>query len=79
MTMIQQEFTADGLPSMKPYLDYLVYNGAAKHEQVKWGSSERWAIIIGGNKYQYKGGHDSNKSLTNKMVSLYISMPDKFK
>ena len=75
--MLKQEFKADGLPSMKPYLDYLLDNGAAKHVDVRWGKGHRWAIIIGGNNYQYKGGHNINKSLTNKIVSLYISMPDK--
>ena len=48
MATIKQEFDSSGIPSMKPYLDYLLDNGAATHETVKWGSSERWVIIMGG-------------------------------
>ena len=46
MTMIQQEFRADGLPSLRPYLQYLLDNGLAEHVKVKWGKSERWVIKI---------------------------------
>ena len=63
MTMIQQEFTADGLPSMEPYLDYLLDNGATTHDKVKWGNSKRCAIIIGGNSINIRDGHDINKNL----------------
>ena len=61
---------------MKPYLDYLLENGAAKHEKVKWGKSYRKIIFIGGKRYQYKGGDNFNKNLNNKFVSLYISMSE---
>ena len=74
MTMIQQEFRADGLPSVRPYLQYLLDNGLAEHVQVKWGKSYMWAIKIGGKTYPYKGGHEINKNFTKKNVSLYISM-----
>lgn len=65
------------IPSMKQCLDYLLENGAAKHEKVKWGKSEHWVIIIGGKKYQYKGGNNINKNLKKKIVPLYISMSSK--
>jgi len=65
------------IPSMKPYLDYLLDNGAAEHVKVKWGKGYRWVVIIGGKKYTYKGGHDINKNLKKKIVPLYISMSDK--
>ena len=60
--------------SVKPYLDYLLDNGTVKQEIVKWGNGSRNVIIIDGKKYQYKGGHDINKNLKNKIVTLYILM-----
>ena len=77
MTMIKQEFRADGLPSLRPYLQYLLDNGAAEHVKVKWGNSYRWVIKIGGKTYQYQGGDEFNNSLKNKIVSLYIEMENK--
>ena len=74
-----QEFDAWGLPSLRPYLNYLIDNGAAEHKLVQWGKGQRWAVIIGGKKYQYKGGHEFNKSLKNKIVSLYIGMAESSK
>ena len=74
--MVQQEFDAWGLPSLRPYLNDLIDNGAAEHKLVKWGKGQRWVVIIGGKKYQYKGGHEFNKSLQNKIVSLYIGMAE---
>ena len=74
MTLLQQEFTKDGAISMRPYLQYLLDNGAAEHLKVKWGKGERYVILIGGKKYQYKGGHNINKNLKNNITSLYISM-----
>ena len=70
--MLQQEFDAWGLPSLRPYLNYLIDNKVAEHKLVQWGKGQRWCVIIGGKKYQYKGGHEFNKSLKNKIVSLYI-------
>ena len=72
--MIHQEYTKYGAPSMRPYLQYLLDNETAKHVKVKWGKSERWVILIGGKKYQYKGGHDITNNLKNVITSLYISM-----
>jgi hypothetical protein len=72
MTMIQQQFRADGMPSMKPYLDYLLERGAVEQVKVKWGKSYRNVIIIGGKIYQYKGGDEINKNLRNKIIPLYI-------
>ncbi len=63
-------------PTIKQALGYLLKNGAAEHATVKWGRSYRDVIIIGGKKYQYKGGHNINKNLQNKIVSLYISMSE---
>ena len=77
MTMLQQEFDAWGLPSLRPYLNYLIDNGAVEHKLVKWGKSQRWAVIIGSKKYQYKGGHEFSRSL--KIVSLYIGMAESSK
>ena len=77
MAMIKQEFNSSGLPSLKPYLDYLLENGAAKHVTVRWGQGYRKVIFIEGKKYQYKGGHDINKNLKNKITALYISMSSK--
>ena len=74
MAMIKQTFDASGLPSMKPYLDYLLENRAAEHVKVRWGKGYRWVIKIGGKNYQYKGGDEINKNLKKKIVSLYISM-----
>ena len=74
MALLQQEFTKDGIPSMKPHLDYLIQHGHADHVQVKWGKGHRWVIIIEGKKYPYKGGYDINKNLKKKITSLYISM-----
>ena len=67
MTMIQQEFRADGLPSSRPYLQYILDHGAAEHVKVKWGKSYRWVIKIGGKKYSYKGGHEIKKNLKRKL------------
>ena len=53
--MIKQEFDSSGIPSLNPYLNDLLDNGAAKHVKVKWSKSERYVIIIDGKKYQYKG------------------------
>ena len=36
-TMLQQEFDASGLPSLKPYLNYLIDRGHAEHIKVKRG------------------------------------------
>ena len=74
VTILPQEFDASGIPSLRPYLNYFLENGAAQHVKVKWGKSERYVIIIGGKKFQYEGGHDVNKNLKKKIVSLYISM-----
>ena len=64
-------------PSLKPYLNYLLDNGAAEQVNVKWGKGHRNVIIIGGKKYQYKGGDEFNKNLKKKITSLYISMSEK--
>ena len=77
MTIIHQEFTKDGAPSMRPYLQYLLDTGAAEHVKVKWGKGHRNVIIIHGKKYQYKGGHDINNNLKKIITSLYINMSDK--
>ncbi len=76
-TMPQQEFTKDGLPSMRPYLKYLLDRGYADQVNVKWGKGNRDVIIIGGKKYPYKGGDEFNKNLKKKITSLYISMSEK--
>ena len=57
-----QEFDASGIPSVRPYLNYLLENGAAEHVKVKWGNGERYVTMIEGKKYTYKGGHDINKN-----------------
>ena len=79
--MLQQEFTKDGLPSLRPYFKYLINNEIAEHKKVSWGKKghERWVVVIQGKKYQYRGGDNFNKSLRNKIVSLYISMSDSSK
>ena len=79
MATIKQEFDSSGIPSMKPYLDYLLENGAAKHVTVRWGQSYRKVIFIEGNEYQYKGGHDINNNLKNKVVPLYKYVRESFK
>ena len=56
-----QEFDASGIPSVRPYLTYLLENGAAEHVKVKWGNGERYVITVDGKKYQYSGGHDISK------------------
>ncbi|MCR9066870.1 MAG: hypothetical protein NXI00_23060 [Cytophagales bacterium] len=71
--MLQQEFDASGLPSLRPYLNYLIDRGQAEHVQVKWGTGYRWVIKIGGKTYPYKGGHEINNSLKKKNVS-YIQV-----
>ena len=58
-----QEFDASGIRSLRPYLNYLLENGAAEQVKVKWGKSERDVIMIDGKTYQYKGGHEINKNL----------------
>ena len=77
MTSLPQEFDASGIPSLRPYLNYLLENGAANPVTVKWGKSERYDIITEGKRYQYKGGHDINKHIGKKVIALYISMSDK--
>ena len=72
MTSLPQEFDASGIPSLRPYLNYLLENGAAKHVKVKWGKSERYVIIIDCKKHQYRGGLDINKNLGKKIVAIYI-------
>ena len=72
MAMIKQEFNSSGILSMKPYLDYLLENGATHHEKVKWGKSYRKVVIIGGKRYHYKGGDNINRNLKHKIVPLYI-------
>ena len=69
--MLQQEFDAWGLPSLRPYLNYLIDNKVAEHKLTPWGKSQRWCVIINAKKYQYKGGHEFNKSLKIKL-SHYI-------
>ena len=51
MTDPPQEFDASGVPSLRPYLNYLLKNGAAEQAKVKWGKSERDVIMIDGEKY----------------------------
>ena len=75
MTMIQQEFRADGLPSLKPYLNYLIDHGAAEQVNVKWGKGHRNVIVImssllGVNTCQYTGGNEFNNRLNKTVVSL---------
>ena len=65
------------MPSMKPYLDYRLENGAAKHIIVRWGQGYRKVIISVGKKSQYKGGDNINKSLKIKTAPLYRSMSPK--
>ncbi len=65
------------LEQVKDKLDELLENGLAKHVNVKWGKGHRNVIIIGGKKYQYKGGLKFNKKLISVILSLYIDMPDK--
>ena len=77
--MLQQEFDAWGLPSLRPYLNYLIDNGVAEHKLVKWGKGQRWAVIIGGKKYQYSGGCAMSKQMKNKIVSIYIGMTESSK
>ena len=77
MALLQQEFDASGLPSLKPYLNYLIDRGHAEHVKVKRGKGERNVIIIEGKKYSYKGGHEINKNLKKKITSFYITMSDK--
>ena len=63
MTNPPQEFDASGIPSLRPYLNYLLENGAAEHLKANWVKGERYVIIIEGKKYPYKDGHDINKNL----------------
>ena len=55
MAMVRAATLADGMLSLKPDLDYLLDNGAAEHDQVKWGKRYRWVINTGGKTYLYKG------------------------
>ena len=41
---------------MRPYLKYLLGNGAVEHVKAKWGKSQCYAIIIEGKKCPYKVG-----------------------
>ena len=43
-----QEFDASGIPSLRPYSNYLLQHGAAEHVKVKWGKGERYVIIVEG-------------------------------
>ncbi len=65
------------IQEVKDNLDDLLANGVAKHVKVKWGKGHRYVIIIGGKRYQYKGGLKFNKKLISVILSLYIDMPDK--
>ena len=67
-----QEFDAPGIPSLRLYFNSLIENGLAEQVKVKWGKSERDVIMIEGKKCPYKGGHDFNKDLGKKIVSLSI-------
>ena len=62
MAEIPQELDKPGLPSVKPYLDYIKQHGVATREYVGyWGKrcyNYRWVIRIEGNTYTYKGGHE---------------------
>ena len=83
MAEIPQELDKSGRPSVKPYLDYLKQHGVATHEYVEyWGKrgynyNYRWVIRIEGKTYTYKGGHEFNKILKKKIISLYIEMDKK--
>ena len=77
MTILSQEFDASGIPALRPYLNSLLETGAAEHVKVKWGKSERYVIIIGGKRYQYKAGRDINKNIGNKIIAKNISISDK--
>ncbi len=75
MTMLPQQFTKDGLPSLKPYLDVLLKNGYVEEKEVKWGKGYRNVIINNENskKYQYKKASiEINNNLKKVIVSLYI-------
>ena len=69
--MLPQQFTKDGLPSLKPYLDVLLDNDYAKQVKVKWGKGYRNVIVINGKKYQYKGGLEITKK-SEKCFSIII-------
>ena len=72
MTNPPQESDASGIPPLRPYLHYLLENGAADHVKVKWGKGGPYVITMEGKKYPYKGGHDINKNLGGKMVNTYL-------
>ena len=75
MTTLKPEYDDWGIPTMKPYLAYLIQIGAVNHLKVKWGKGDRWAIQIGDKKCAYNWGNDINKNLRNKNVALHIRMP----
>ena len=51
MTILPQEFDASRIPSLRPDLTSLSENGLAQHVKVTLGKSERYVVIIKGNKY----------------------------
>ena len=74
MTMLQQEFDAWGLPSLRPYLKYVIDNEVAEHNLVKWGKGQRWAVSIGIKTTNIR--EDMSLINPSKIVSLYIGMSE---
>ena len=52
-------------------LDYLISQKVVEHQNIKWGSGFRNAVIIDGLKYQYKKGSIINNRLE-KILIHYI-------
>ena len=67
MKNLPQELDDSRIPSLRPYLNSLLEKELAEHVKVEWGKSEPYVIIIDGKRYQYKGGHDINKTLERKL------------
>lgn len=76
MAMVRAATLADGMLSLKPYIDYLLDDGAATHVKHMWGKRDRYVISIGGKTNLYTSCHEIKNSLNNKRVSCYIDMED---
>ena len=72
MTNLPQEFDASGIPSLRPYLNTLLENGL--DEDVKWGKSERYVIIIEGRNINIRAGTTVINIMEIKVIAIYITM-----
>ena len=59
--MLRAATLDNGMLSMILYSDFLLDKVGAEHVTIMWGKGYRNAIVIVGETFPYKGGHDNSK------------------